>query len=172
MLVLPRHHPNFGQRVVKRLAALPAVSRVLARLLRPVDNLVLRLSGERHTATSLLTGLPVVVLTCTGARSGQPRRVPLLTWIDGPCAVLFGTNFGGQHHPAWVYNLRAHPLAWLEYRGRPARYRAREASPAEADRYWEAVQGFYPGYASYRQRARHRQIAVFVLEPASADGND
>lgn len=166
MLGLPaRNSPNGFQRLVKALAALPAVSWLLARLLRPLDSLVLRLSGGQATATSLLTGLPVVLLTSTGARSGEARQVPLIAAVDGEKVALFGTNFGGRRHPAWVYNLRANPLCWLEYRGRRGRYRAREASPDESKRYWAQVQALYQGYGSYRQRASHRQIAVLVLEP-------
>lgn len=165
MIQFPAQKPNLLQRLVKYLAALQPISKLLAPTLHRVDRLVLRLSGGRMTATSLLTGLQVVMLTSTGARSGEPRSVPLLAAIDGEKVILFGTNFGGRSQPAWVYNLRANPLAWLEYRDQRARYRAREAEPAERQRYWQQVQELYPGYSRYRQRASHRQIAVLVLEP-------
>jgi len=160
------HPPNAAQRTLKRIAALAPVAWLLARTLRHLDAATLKLSGGRTTATSLLTGLPVIYLTTTGAKSGQPRTTPLICGVDGDRLILFATNFGGQKNPAWSYNLRANPVATVTYRGRTAAYRSREATPAERDRYWPLADAIYAGYAAYRERAAHREIPVFVLERA------
>lgn len=157
--------PNLAQRTVKRIASFAPVAWLLARTLRHLDRAVTRISGGRTTATSLLTGLPVIYLTTTGVRSGQPRTTPLICSVDGDRLILFATNFGGQKNPAWSYNLRANPIATVTYQGRSARYRSREATPGERERYWRLADAIYAGYAAYRERAAHREIPVFVLEP-------
>jgi hypothetical protein len=105
------HPPNTLQRSVKRIASVAPVAWLLARTLRHLDRAAANLSGGRTTATSLLTGLPVIYLTTTGAKSGQPRTTPLICGVDGDRLILFATNFGGQKNPAWSFNLRANPVA-------------------------------------------------------------
>ncbi len=158
------HSPNALQRGVKTIAALPPVAWLLAHTLRHLDRAVTSLSGGRTTATSLLSGLPVIYLTTTGAKSGQPRTTPLICVVDGERLILFATNFGGEKNPAWSYNLRANPLATVTYQGRSAIYRGHEATPAERERYWRQADRLYAGYAAYRERAAHREIPMFVLE--------
>src|SRR5947209_1572003 len=76
-----------------------------------LDRPIHRLTRGRHTMGSLLSGLPVVMLTTTGARSGKPRTVPILGIpVQGGVAVI-ASNWGQQHHPSWYHNLRAHPEA-------------------------------------------------------------
>ncbi|MBE2238109.1 MAG: nitroreductase family deazaflavin-dependent oxidoreductase [Caldilineaceae bacterium] len=158
------HPPNLAQRAVKHIAALAPVAWLLARTLRPLDRATMHLTRGRTTATSLLTGLPVIYLTTTGAKSGQPRTTPLICGVDGERLILFATNFGGDKHPAWSYNLRANPVATVTYQGQPATYHSREATAAERARYWPLADAIYAGYAAYRKRAAHREIPVFVLE--------
>jgi deazaflavin-dependent oxidoreductase (nitroreductase family) len=162
--------PNALQRGVKRLASTAPVAWLLSKTLRHLDRAVAFLSGGRTTATTLLTGLPVIYLTTTGARSGQPRTTPLIVGVDGDKLIAFATNFGGPKAPAWSYNLRAHPMATVTYRGRSAIYRSREATPEERERYWPLADAIYPGYAAYRRRAAHREIPVFVLERVETSG--
>ena len=157
--------PNALQRTVKRVATLTPVAWVLARALRHLDRAVTASTGGRTTATSLLTGLPVIFLTTTGAKSGQPRTTPLICGVDGDRLILFATNFGGARNPAWSYNLRAHPLASVRYRDHTAIYQSRDATPEERNRHWLMADEIYAGYAAYRQRAEHRDIPMFVLEP-------
>ncbi len=156
--------PNLLQRGVKRIASMTPVAWLLARTLRHLDRAVTQVTGGRTTATSLLTGLPVIYLTTTGAKSGQPRTTPLICGVDGDRLILFATNFGGQKNPAWSYNLRANPRATVTYRGKSAVYRSRDATPEERARYWHIADQLYAGYAAYRERAAHREIPMFVLE--------
>ncbi|MFO7635281.1 MAG: nitroreductase/quinone reductase family protein [Caldilinea sp.] len=160
------HPPNTLQRSVKRIASVAPVAWLLARTLRHLDRAATNLSGGRTTATSLLSGLPVIYLTTTGAKSGQPRTTPLICGVDGDQLVLFATNFGGQKNPAWSFNLRANPVATVAYHGQTATYRSREATSEERERYWPMADEIYAGYAAYRERATHREIPMFVLERA------
>ncbi|MBI1299469.1 nitroreductase family deazaflavin-dependent oxidoreductase [bacterium] len=156
------------QRLIQRVAALGPVARGLARVAPHVDRFVLRLSQNRYTLTSLIAGLPVIALTTTGARSGQLRTVPLVVLEDGHKLILIASNFGQAHHPAWYYNLRAHPVATVQLHGETKQYTAREADGDERDRYWRAAVSLYAGYAAYKERAANRRIPVFVLEPKRA----
>lgn len=164
-LMLPAPHANPLQRLVRALAATRLATWLLARLLPSLDRLVLRLTRGRATATSLLSGLPVVLLTTTGAKSGRPRTTPLIVGVDGERLICYPTNFGGRKMPGWAYNLRADPCVRVAYRDRTAAYRARTASPAEQEYYWALADEMYVGYAAYRRRVRSRDIPIFVLEP-------
>lgn len=163
-MLLEFRPPNSLQRAVKRIASLTPVTWLLARTLRHLDRAVTQISRGRMTATSLVTGLPVIYLTTTGAKSGQPRTAPLICGIDDDRLILFATNFSGQKNPAWSYNLRANPVATVTYQGKSAVYRSREATPDERARYWRMADQIYVGYAAYRKRAAHREIPIFVLE--------
>jgi deazaflavin-dependent oxidoreductase (nitroreductase family) len=161
---IPIGTPRRWQVALQKLAATSPGSWLLARLLPPLDLWVLRRSQGRHTLAALLTALPVVTLTSWGARSGLPRRCPLVAIPDGARLALIASNFGGRRHPAWVYNLQAHPQADVAHGGQSARYRARPASGEERARYWAQAVSLYAGYAAYARRAG-REIQIFVLEP-------
>lgn len=146
--------------------------RISQRVLAPLDRFVLRLTGHRHSVSSLLTGATIITLTTIGAKSGQPRTAPLMALEDGERLILIASNFGQAKHPAWYYNLRAHPQATVTLRGRSSVYTAHEASPAERERYWAHAVSVYAGYAVYKTRADDRQIPILVLQPQStADEN-
>ncbi|HEX6920401.1 MAG TPA: nitroreductase/quinone reductase family protein [Actinomycetes bacterium] len=117
-------------------------------------------------------GAPVVWLTVTGARSGLPRRVPLLGARDGDAWVVTGSNAGQAAAPAWVHNLRAHPDAELEVDGRRLQVRATEADDdSERARLYGLMVGLWRGYARYGQQAR-RTIPVFRLTPRQRFSRD
>ncbi len=112
---------------------------------------------------SLITGLPVVMLITTGARSGRPRSVPVLGIpVEGGVAVI-ASNWGQQHHPSWYYNLRAHPEAQVIVDGSSRRVRAAEADGERRAEIWQAALLVYPGFSEYERRAPGRRISVFVL---------
>ena len=113
----------------------------------------------------MLTGLPVVVVTTTGAKSGKPRTIPLAGIPDGEKIILVPTHFGQHTYPAWYYNLRANPRAELQQNGFPKAYLARTASQDEWGDYWKLAVHYYPGYQSYLERSGDREIPLFVLEP-------
>jgi deazaflavin-dependent oxidoreductase (nitroreductase family) len=156
--------PTRLQKMIQRLAASRIGSWILLRVLPPIDRVVFRLSGNRHTLVSLLAGLPTLLLVSKGAKSGLPRTTPLVGIPRGEGYILIGSNFGQTHHPAWVYNLRAHPSASLALNGVKREYVAREVCSEERAACWQEAVSFYAGYEAYRLRAG-REIAVFVFEP-------
>lgn len=138
---------------------------LFARVLHHIDRPVHRLTGGRYTFSSLLSGLPVVMLTTTGARSGQRRTVPVLGIPTEGSVAIIASNYGQANHPAWYYNLRSHPDAEVVVDGRHRRVRAGEAEGERRAQIWQAALRLYPGFGQYERRAQHRRISVFLLEP-------
>ena len=154
---------NLVQRSIRRLAATRPGSWFFARTLQRCDRVVYRLSGGRTTLAALLSGLPVVMLTSRGAKSGRDVTVPLLGFEEGDAVFLIGSNFGQAHHPAWYHNLRAHPRARIVVRGRSREVVAEEVESPERERCLAIAAVAYPGYRRYEQRAAPRRISVFRL---------
>ncbi len=159
---------NVIQKVLRRLAGSGPGSWLFARVLHRIDRPVYRLTGGRHTFASLVSGIPVVMLTTTGARSGQPRTVPVLGLPTADGLVVIASNFGQHRHPAWYHNLRANPEGSVAVDGQSRRFLAVEAQGEQRRRIWEEGLRVYPGWSQYERRATNRRIAVFVLEHGDA----
>jgi deazaflavin-dependent oxidoreductase (nitroreductase family) len=157
---------NAAQRAVQRVAATRVGAWCAARATRPLDHLLLRVSHGRITVATVTAGIPVLTVTTTGRRSGLPRTTPLLGVPTGDDLAVIGTNFGQEHEPAWVANLRADPRAVVEYHGRRVPIVARDAEPAARDEILRVAARIYPGYDRYRARITSREIPVLVLTPA------
>lgn len=156
--------PNSYQRLMHRILMLKWVSAFLAKILYRLDKFILYLSGGRYTATRL-AGLPIVQLTTIGAKTNQPRTMPLVAIFDGEKIALIATYFGSKHNPGWYYNLKAHPECDIHFNNRTRKYVAHETTGEEYKRYWQLANSFYAGYEKYKQRAAHRHIPVMLLEP-------
>lgn len=154
------------QRALRRVAASGPGAWLFARVLFRIDRPVYRLTRGRHTFASLLSGIPVVMLTTTGARSGQPRTVPVLGIPTDDGVAVIASNFGQRRHPGWYFNLRANPEGSVVVAGEARRFRAVEVEGDRRRDIWEQGLRVYPGWSQYERRASNRRIAVFVLEPA------
>jgi deazaflavin-dependent oxidoreductase (nitroreductase family) len=125
---------------------------------------VFRLTRGRATVGSLVSGLPVVMLTTTGARTGKPRTVPLLGLPTADGLAVIGSNWGRPGPPAWDRNLRADPAASVAIGRHRRRVRAVEAEGERREHIWRAGLEIYPGFAQYAVRATGRHFRVYVLE--------
>ena len=105
----------------------------------------------------------MLLLTTTGAQSGQPRLVPLVFTRDGEQYVILGSKGGAPTHPAWYHNLLANPIVTVEVDGETFKARARVTEGAERERLWEQHATINPGFRDYQQRTS-RVIPVVVLE--------
>jgi deazaflavin-dependent oxidoreductase (nitroreductase family) len=152
-------------RFVRWSAATRPVAWLYARTLHHIDRLVFRLTRGRITFAAIVSGLPVVMLTTTGARSGRRSTLPVLGVPDDDRVVVIASNYGQRHNPAWYYNLRANPDASLVVGGVEHSVVAQEARGDERDRLWRKSLTIYPGWTSYRERASRRQIPIMVLAP-------
>ena len=111
------------------------------------------------------TGLPVVIVTNIGNKTGAIRKTPLMRVKVGDGYVLVGSVGGAPKDPVWVYNLRANPLVELRDLAQVTSMRVREVTDAaERARLWEASVAAYPPYAEYQAKTA-RQIPVFIAEP-------
>jgi deazaflavin-dependent oxidoreductase (nitroreductase family) len=111
-----------------------------------------------------LGGLPVIILTTAGARSGQTRKTPIMrVERDGVYAAI-ASYAGRPVNPQWYYNLAAHPDATVQDGPRLHRVRARELSGDEKQRWWAVADALNPNYATYRSTA-DRDIPILALEP-------
>jgi deazaflavin-dependent oxidoreductase (nitroreductase family) len=114
-----------------------------------------------------LNGMPVIILTSVGARTGKVRKTPLMrVEHDGQYAVVASLG-GAPSNPVWYNNLTANPH--VELQDGPVRkdYQAREVHGGERDTWWERAVAAYPDYAEY-QKNTDRTIPVFVLTPVDA----
>jgi deazaflavin-dependent oxidoreductase (nitroreductase family) len=156
---------NAIQRVIQKVAASRPGAWVFQRTIYPIDKALFRLTKGRLTVPGLMAGLPVIMITTTGARTGKHRTMPLVGIpMDDDLAVI-GSNYGQKATPGWVYNLRAKPQATVDHRSKSVEVVARPATTAEIERAFEVGAGFYGGFPKYRARAAHREIEVFILEP-------
>jgi F420H(2)-dependent quinone reductase len=120
-------------------------------------------SGGTLGTTLRDTGLPIVVVTNVGARTGKVRKTPVMRVEHQGKYVAVGSKGGAPQDPLWVHNLRANPR--IELQDGPVRQDmvAREISGAERAQWWERAVAAYPPYAEYQQRTS-RLIPLFVLE--------
>jgi deazaflavin-dependent oxidoreductase (nitroreductase family) len=111
-------------------------------------------------------GADLLLLTTTGAKSGQPRLSPLAYFrIDGKLLIL-ASFAGADVNPAWVHNLRANPSAQVEIGNQSSDVTARELPAAERDELFSKITAVAPGFAEYQAKTT-RVIPVFELQPAS-----
>jgi deazaflavin-dependent oxidoreductase (nitroreductase family) len=166
---LSYHHspPNLFQRAVQAAASTRPGAWLMSRLLPPSDRAVTRLTGGRVSLPRLFAGLPTLVLTSTGRRSGRPRPAHLIAVPVEDTLALLGTNFGQTKTPAWVLNLEADPRASVTYDGIARDVVAREATEEERAAILTASRGVYGGYVKYQQRITGRRVRMFVLEAVS-----
>ena len=122
-------------------------------------------SGGKEGTTLLDTGLPVIVVTHTGNKTGAIRKTPLMRVKDGANYVLVGSVGGAPTHPVWVYNLRAHPTIEIRDHAAVQAMRVREVKDeAERARLWKLAAAAYPPYEEYQAKTT-RRIPVFIAEP-------
>lgn len=122
-------------------------------------------SGGRRANTLRDTGLPIVLVTTRGNKTGKLRKTPLMRVEHDGEYALVGSQGGLPRHPVWYHNLKADPEAVTIQDGpEPFDVRVRELTGDERVAWWERAIAAYPPYAEYQQRTE-RQIPVFVATP-------
>ncbi len=155
---------NALQRLVQTVASTRRGAWFFSRTLTTLDSTVARWSRGRVSLPLVLAGLPVVVLTSTGRRSGKPRQTRLIAVPFQDTLALLGTNFGQPRTPAWVLNLEAEPTAAVTCRGVSRNVVARPATESERAQVLTGSAAVYAGYRKYQQRITGRRLRIFVLE--------
>ena len=111
-----------------------------------------------------VAGMPVLLLTTTGRRSGTARTTPLTFFRDATDLVVIASNGGADRPPAWSLNLQQTPRAVVEIGTDKLAVTARRASEKERERLWVVITATYAGYARYQERTT-RRIPVVLLTP-------
>lgn len=122
-------------------------------------------SGGTEGLTLRDTGLPVIIVTNRGRKTGAIRKTPLMRAVDGNRYILVASQGGAPKHPVWYYNLKADPNVEIRDKTEVHAMRVREVTDAtERQRLWEIAVDAYPPYQEYQNRT-NRIIPVFLAEP-------
>lgn len=140
------------------------VRRFLIRAMSRTHGGVYRMSRGRLLGR--VAGMPVLLLTTTGRKSGRPRTATLTYFRDGDDLVVIGSFGGSDLPPAWWLNLQRDPRASVLIGRTTSTVEARSATTEEHDRLWPLVTETNPGYARYQKRTA-RRIPIVLLTPES-----
>ena len=146
--------------VAVRVGAISWMPKLLPQIVM-ADKLLQRVTLKRVTILDI-AGLPNLVLTVTGRKSGLPRSTPLLCAPDGDRILIAGSNFGGEKEPLWVKNIEANPDVTVRVGGVETERTARQLEGAERAAAWQVLLDVWPNFAKYEQRT-NRTIKVFEL---------
>jgi len=127
-------------------------------------NQVAEYEGSGGTSGTTQNGLPVVILTTIGAKSGKIRKTPLMRVVDGDEYAVVASLGGAPRHPVWYHNVKSHPEVELQDGPVKQDMVAREATGDEKAKWWEIAVAAYPPYAEY-QKKTDREIPLFILTP-------
>ena len=124
-------------------------------------------SGGTEGTTLTNTGLPVIIVTNRGRKTGAIRKTPLMRVADGANYVLVASQGGAPNHPFWYHNLKADPDIEIRDKTEVFKMRVREVEDsAEKDRLWALAVEAFPPYQEYQDKT-DRIIPVFIAEPVS-----
>ena len=148
-----------------KIGAIPWMPRFLPQIMW-VDKLLQRLSRGRLSLLGI-AGLPNLMLTVVGRKSGIPRSAPLLCVPYGDDILIAGSYFGSPKEPIWVKNIEANPEVTVRFRGRTMAMVARHLEGDERAAAWSRMVETWPNFARYEQRT-DRRIKVFLLTSVRA----
>lgn len=134
------------------------------RAFTPVHRWIYHMSRGRIGTTWTTAGMPVLLLTTTGRRTGTARTRPVGYIPDDDRLIIIASNAGSPKHPVWYLNLCKHPHVIIELYGGRKRMRAVVAEGADRDRLWSITTTRYPTFSDF-QAGTDRQIPVVVLSP-------
>jgi deazaflavin-dependent oxidoreductase (nitroreductase family) len=124
-------------------------------------------SGGTEGLTFRDTGLPVIIVTHRGRKTGAIRKTPLMRVVDGNNYILVASQGGAPKHPLWYHNLKANPNIEVRDRSNVYTMRVREVTDsAERERLWKIAVAAYPPYQDYQEKTE-RIIPIFVAEPVA-----
>ncbi len=143
-----------------RVGAIPWLPRFLPQIMW-LDKALQRVTGGRLTLLDI-AGLPNLMLTAIGRKSGIPRDTPLLCSPYGSDILIAGSNFGSDKEPMWVKNIEANPEVTVRFRRRTSTMLVRRLQGDEREAAWAHLLDMWPNFAKYEART-NRQIKLFLL---------
>ena len=157
-------HSSSARRLPAFTPSQERVGNVVIRVMSALNVWAFRASKGR-IGGKFLRGAPVLLLTATGRKSGQPRTTPLLFLRDGDELVIVASKGGFSTHPVWYRNVEANPRVMVEIGGERRSMQARRASDAEKAALWPKLVAMYRDFDDYQART-DRDIPVVILAPA------
>ncbi|KRC65618.1 hypothetical protein ASE12_13155 [Aeromicrobium sp. Root236] len=148
--------------IAVKVGSIPWLPRYLPQIMW-VDNLIRRVTRGRLTLLDI-AGLPNLVLTVRGRKSGIPRSMPLLCVPDGRDILIAGSNFGGAKEPIWVKNVEATSEVTVYFRRRETPMVVRRLEGDERAAAWSLMVETWPNFLMYEKRT-DRTIKLFRLTP-------
>lgn len=137
---------------------------LFSRIMPTIDRFFFHITNGRFLPSATVAGLPIILLTTTGAKSGQPRLTPLVGIPDEKNYIVIASNWGQKYHPAWYFNMQANPVVTVTFKDKASPFVARQTQGAEREACWNKALIYYKSYNAYKARAG-REIPVFILEP-------
>src|SRR5258708_3542693 len=149
--------------IFQKISGASWFAKVGPKIVPPLDRALHKLSGGRFLMGQSL--VPSMLLTTTGALSGEPRQAPLacMPEADGGWIVV-GSNFGREKHPAWTANLIKNPRAQVSFRGKSIPVTAHLLEGSDREEIWPQLMKVWPVYDKYVERSG-RELRVFRLTP-------
>ena len=137
--------------------------RSVIRFMLSIYNFLYRLTGG--AIGGRMAGLPVLLLTTTGRKTGKQRSTPLGYFEQDGAFVIIASNGGAERNPAWFYNLTSNPQVTIQIRNRQMAAHAEQAGPEQRKQLWADLVKIAPAYEPYAQRTQ-REIPMIILRPA------
>jgi deazaflavin-dependent oxidoreductase (nitroreductase family) len=156
-----KHDSALGRAVIK-MSGSKAFRAVGPKVVPHLDRALHRVTGGRVIMSGGM--LPSLVLTTTGAKTGQRRQTPLATKPEDGGWYVVGSNFGKEKHPAWTANLIANPQAEVSFKAKTTPVNAHLLTAEEKAEVWPHLVKFWPNYDVYTERSG-RDLRVFRLDP-------
>jgi deazaflavin-dependent oxidoreductase (nitroreductase family) len=150
------------RKIARWTAARPWLTRIRPFVVG-TDKVLLKLTKGRVTLVGI-AGMPSMILTVAGRKTGRLRHIALLYVPDGKDCLLVGSNWGGPGHPVWTVNLMANPEATVNIKGRTHDVHARLLTGEERTAAWPTLVETWPAYDTYQARTA-RELRVFRLTP-------
>ena len=119
------------------------------------------------TGSGSRSGLPTLLLTSVGRKSGEQRTTPLVFMQDGASVVVVGSLAGYDTHPAWYLKLQAQPNCWVQLDRNKSKAAARDATAAEREQLWPRLTALFPPWG-YFQKQTDRPFAIVIITPSAA----
>lgn len=164
--LFPPRTPGILQPLAVRIGAISWMPKLLPQIVW-TDKLLQRITKGRVTILDI-AGLPNLMLTVIGRKSGLPRSNPLLCVPDDDRILIAGSYFGGPREPVWVKNLEANPAVAVRFRGANTALTARRLLGDERAEAWRTMVAVWPNFLKYEQRT-DREIKVFELVPVAEE---
>ena len=121
-------------------------------------------SGGKEAATLRDTGIPIILVTMRGHKSGKVRKIALMRVEHDGQYALVASKGGASEHPGWYHNIVADPQVWVQDGPEPFETTARLVSGEERAAWWDRSVAVFGNYAEYQEKAPHREIPVFVTD--------